>query len=65
MDYRFSLKRGVLLGYHGIQNQFVRAERALEWVYEFLEAQSGECVVVSIKQVRTPELWGGKGADGT
>jgi hypothetical protein len=52
LDYRFSLKDGVLLGYHGIQNEYVTAQAAFDSVYTFLEAHPRECVIVSVKQVR-------------
>lgn len=51
LDLRFALKsNGALRVYHGIQDQFLSAEKALEWVYAFLEENPGECVVVSVKQ---------------
>lgn len=40
------------MAYHGIQNEYVEAEQAFEWVYRFLEGEgSGETVIVSVKQV--------------
>lgn len=50
LDMRFSLKHGVLLGYHGLQNQYITAELALGFIYEFLEGHRQETVIVSIKQ---------------
>lgn len=53
LDYRFSLKGGKLLAYHGIQNEYCTAEEAFGWIYDFLGGEGkGETVVISVKQVR-------------
>ena len=52
LDYRFALKQGKLLAYHGIQNEYCTAEEAFQWVYDFLDGPGkGETVIVSVKQV--------------
>ncbi|ORY59012.1 PLC-like phosphodiesterase [Leucosporidium creatinivorum] len=51
LDYRFSLKGGVLKAYHGIQNEYVDAEEAFGYVYRFLDGEGkGEAVIISVKQ---------------
>lgn len=58
LDYRFSLKGGGLKAYHGIQNEYVAAEEAFEYVYRFLEGEGkGEAVIISVKQVRVVSSW--------
>ncbi|KAM0753982.1 PLC-like phosphodiesterase [Meredithblackwellia eburnea MCA 4105] len=50
VDLRFSLKKGILVAYHGIQNQYLDAKDTFQQVYDFLEENPSESIVVSVKQ---------------
>lgn len=45
----------MLKAYHGVQNEYVDAEEAFEYVYRFLSGEGkGEAVIISVKQVSLP-----------
>ena len=53
IDLRFSVKKGQLLAYHGPLSMHATAEELLSQLYRFLVDRPKECVITSIKQVRT------------
>lgn len=50
LDLRFSIKRGILRAYHGIQSERATAEAIFHTLCAFIRHHASETIIVSIKQ---------------